>query len=276
VTRVNGSTASNVTDVVAVEAPLEIRIGWGPADGRDHRTVAVTMRTPGCDKELAIGFLLSERIIKKISDVVSIFESPDGSRLRVDLVPEINVDWRSLERHFFVSSACGVCGKVDPQQPLAGMQPASTTTMRFRPESLSDLPDQLRHAQGVFDATGGLHACGLFDANGRLVMAREDVGRHNALDKLIGAARLSGLATDDKILLVSGRASYELVEKTVVAGIPLLAAIGAPSSMAVSTAEQADLTLVGFLRKDRFNVYTSHWRLCPEPDVASQERRRES
>ena len=234
-------------DVVAVEEPLEIRIGGVP--------VAVTMRTPGHDEELALGFALSEGL------------RPRGARAPDDLAanaieldaPDFDVD--RLRRSFYTSSSCGVCGK-GALEAVAVEAPRVESELHVAAELVASLPERLRAEQAAFEATGGLHATGLFDADGELLALREDVGRHNALDKVIGRAFLDGrLPLADAILCVSGRLSFELVQKAAVAGCPLLVAVGAPSSLAVELARDRGITLCGFVRNGRINVYTEPWRI---------------
>lgn len=262
IVRVEAGRHCEASDVVAVEEPLEIRLGHGPAHKRENSALAITMRTPGRDSELALGLLFAEQVIRGMDDVLDIFVSPSQSRVRVDLRPGLDLEVHRLDRHFYVSASCGVCGKATVNGlPHVSCRRPSATRIRFDGNILFQLPPAMQAAQSTFQQTGGLHAAALFDGAGRLVLIREDVGRHNALDKVVGACLAARLEMEDKILVVSGRTSFELVQKTVTAGIPLLAAVGAPSSMAVSTAEGADLTLVGFLRQDRFNVYSAAWRL---------------
>jgi len=234
-------------DVVAVEDPLEIRIAGVP--------VAVTMRTPGHDEELAVGFALSEGL------------EPRGARLPADLATNTveldapGFDPQRLRRSFYTSSSCGVCGK-GALEAVAIEAPRVESDLRVYAELVASLPGRLRAAQAAFAATGGLHATGLFDANGELLVLREDVGRHNAMDKVIGRAFLDGrLPLDDAVLCVSGRLSFELVQKAAVAGCPLLVAVGAPSSLAVDLARDRGLTLCGFVRDGRLNVYSEPWRV---------------
>ncbi len=253
------------SDWLATEEPLEIRLAAGGATQR----VAVTMRTPGADFELAAGFLYGEGIISARRDVRSIrycVEVPDEQQhnvVTVDLAARALPDLDALERHFTMTSACGVCGKATLEGlEERGLQPVPRGP-DVSPDVLASLPGRLRAAQQVFDRTGGLHAAALFDPAGELVAVREDVGRHNALDKLVGWALLSDrLPLAPAIVLVSGRASYELVQKAVAAGVPCLAAISAPSSLAVDVARRFGVTLVGFLRGERFNVYTTPARLA--------------
>jgi FdhD protein len=237
----------DTTDVVAVEEPLEIRIGGRP--------VAVTMRTPGHDEELALGFALSEGL------------RPDGARLPDDLAANTveldapGFDPDRLARSFYTSSSCGVCGK-GALEAVAVEAPRVAGDLRVDPAVIAALPDRLREAQPAFDATGGIHATGLFDAAGTLLCLREDVGRHNAMDKVVGWAFREGrLPLADAVLCVSGRLSFELVQKAAVAGCPILVAVGAPSSLAVELAGDRGVTLCGFVRGGRMNVYTESWRV---------------
>jgi FdhD protein len=236
------------TDVVAVEEPLEIRIGGRP--------VAVTMRTPGHDEELALGFALSEGL------------RPERARLTDDLAANTveldapGFDPDRLARSFYTSSSCGVCGK-GALEAVAVEAPRVESDLRVAATVLSTLPDRLREAQPAFDATGGIHATGLFDAQGTLLCLREDVGRHNAMDKVIGWAFGEGrLPFAAGVLCVSGRLSFELVQKAAVAGCPILVAVGAPSSLAVELAGDRGVTLCGFVRGGRMNVYTESWRVA--------------
>lgn len=254
-------------DQVATEEPLEIRIETGST----VQQAAVTMRTPGNDFELAAGFLLAEGIVHLRDDIRQINYCIDPSLtaeqrynvVTVNLAGETPVNFAPLERHFAITSACGVCGKTSLDQLEAqGTQPLLDGLVI--PHSLlSGLPEALRSRQRLFDATGGLHAAALFDTNGQMVAVREDVGRHNALDKLLGWALLEGrLPAHDGIVLVSGRASFELAQKCAVGGVPILCAVSAPSSLAIDVAKRFNLTLVGFLRKDRCNVYAGFERIA--------------
>jgi FdhD protein len=263
---VEGEQARVRSDSLATEEPLEIRL----QAGGETKTVAVTMRTPGADFELAAGFLYGEGIISSRGDVekMSYCVSADvGVEQRYNIV---NVrlrggreyDLRPLERHFFTSSACGVCGK----ESLDQLEIKGCSVLPPGPEvaakTIYSLPEKLREAQGLFDATGGLHAAALFDAEGNLVALREDVGRHNATDKLVGWALLEGrLPLSGHIVLVSGRSSYEILQKCLNAGVPVVCAISAPSSLAVDVARRFGMTLVGFLRGERFNVYSGFDRI---------------
>ena len=260
--------AAEREDRLATEEPLEIRLRMGDKTW----TVAVTMRTPGNDEELAAGFLYSEEVltdrerIRRIVPVVAPEDDlgPEGTNIvEVELAEGPEPELRSLERHFFATSACGVCGKAGLETLRLRAPATAPEGPVVAPEILRELPDRLRAAQGVFAATGGLHASALFDATGRLLDVREDVGRHNALDKLIGRAFLDGrLPLRDHLVLVSGRASYELLQKCLVAGVPFVCAVSAPSSLAVELAERFGLTLVGFLRGERFNIYAGPERIA--------------
>ncbi len=261
-------------DFLAGEEPLGIRV--------DGTALTMTMRTPGDDLELAAGFLVSEAVIRSPADIAEIKlcdgtacghadHDGMGNIADVTLTPGVTVP-PGARRNFLTTSACGICGKTSiedicvlPHAPLAA------DTAQFAPDMLAVLPDRLREAQRVFSRTGGLHAAGLFRADGELIAIREDVGRHNAVDKVVGWALLNGrLPLTGCVLLVSGRASFELVQKAVLAGVPLLAAVSAPSSLAVELAEKAGLTLVGFLRGPSMNVYTGAQRLsAPNGDGGS-------
>ena len=261
-------------DELATEEPLEIRLVVGDR----RQSVAITMRTPGADFELAVGFLFSEGVIAGRDDVRRVTYCTDSdvdaeqryNIVNVELAGAAAPDLRSLERHFFANSACGVCGKatLDALEarcaPLAGGPDVPV-------DVLYGLPERLRTGQGLFDATGGLHAAGLFTAGGELLAIREDVGRHNALDKLIGWAVLQGrVPLGTELLLVSGRSSYEILQKAITAGVSVVCGISAPSSLAVDLAERFGVTLVGFLRERRGNVYAHAGRvLVDEPAVAA-------
>jgi FdhD protein len=247
-------------DSVALEEPLEIQLGGAP--------FAVLMRTPGHDPDLALGFLVTERVVASPEQVVSArhcrtVADPDASEnvLRVVLAPGVAVDLDALRRNLYASSSCGICGKATIANALASAPPLADES-RFETGFFPPLPQRLQAAQPAFAVTGGLHAAGLFAPDGALLVAREDVGRHNAVDKVIGWALREGrLPLAGHVLLVSGRISYELVQKALVARIPVLAAVSAPSSLAVAFAERARLTLIGFLRGASFNVYAERSRV---------------
>jgi FdhD protein len=256
--KVSDLSATPEQDLLAVEEPLQIRIG--------ERNVAITMRTPGNDAELAVGFLFSEGILQspaQISDITA------GARniITVTLAAEAAPDLDRLERHFYLTSSCGVCGKASIEAlESIGCPALPRDRPRIELSVIHRLPDMLRTKQMVFDRTGGLHAAALFDASGELLNEREDVGRHNAVDKLVGAAFLKGhLPLNDNLLMLSGRASFELVQKALMAGIPVLAAVGAPSSLAVELALRFGMTLLGFVRDRRFNIYSGESRLISAP-----------
>jgi FdhD protein len=270
VCRVDAGEISVASDLLVVEEPLEIQLGYSEADVRLHRSISVTMRTPGDDADLAAGFLFTEGIIRSQADIARIFHAGaplanTGTRntLRIDLCDGIEVDLKRLERHFYISSSCGVCGKtsLEAVQTLRCSE-LSAGTPQYRASVIHEMPDTLRRAQAVFDHTGGLHAAAFFDASGALLSLREDVGRHNAVDKLIGAELLAGrLPVNGSVLFVSGRASFELVQKAIAASVPVLAAVGAPSSLAVELAREHGMTLLGFVRSGRFNIYTGAERI---------------
>lgn len=254
-----GNLRTEALDLLAVEEPLEIKLQIGPAARRKTHNLSITMRTPGADEDLAIGFLFTEGIVQQPGDIFSARVWGDNM-VMVSLQPGFDFDLKKLERHFYTSSSCGVCGKAS-MEAVKTASPYPTANLSrawaLQPELIYTLPDQLRRAQSTFDATGGLHACALFDRNGQLLTLREDVGRHNALDKLIGHYfRLGEVPLNEHILLLSGRASFELLQKSAMAGIRVVCAVGAPSSLAVETAESFGITLIGFLRDGRFNVYS--------------------
>lgn len=258
-------------DHLASEEPLEIQLAYGPLGQRRQMSLAVTMRTPGADFDLVYGFLFTEGLIKTRKEVLQmryqgVQLSPEAQEnsILVELHPAVQFDATRLQRHFYTSSSCGICGKASlemVQNQSAFLLPAHQPIIS--PEILLRLPEALLPQQPLFNHTGGIHAAGLFSSTGELLYLREDVGRHNALDKAIGAAlQKKEFPLNDNILLVSGRAGFELVQKTVMAGIPIMAAVGAPSSLAVELAEAQNLTLVGFLRDGGFNIYTGGERIA--------------
>jgi FdhD protein len=270
VRRVAGAAVTDDDDQLAVEEPLLIELNFERDGGRVTESVSVTMRTPGNDVELALGFLYTEGIVAAADEVSVPDAEPSteaGARgcntVRIEVRRGVPVDVRRLERHFYTASSCGVCGKTSLEALSAARE------VRLAPDrpvvsaaTVHALPETLRAAQAVFRQTGGLHAAALFDPAGRLLCLREDVGRHNALDKLVGAQLLAGtLPLGDHLVLVSGRASFELMQKALMAGVPIVAAVGAPSSLAVETAEAYGATLLGFVRNGRFNVYAGVRRL---------------
>ncbi len=254
---VEAGTVRRKQDFLAGEEPLEILL----RAGEEQRTLAITMRTAGNDYELAAGFLYNEGIIHNKHDIVQMTYCVDGGQqeynsLRVQLAQESLPNLPQLERHFFTSSACGVCGSTMLEELAQRNLPPLPAGPQLPASFFTAMPDKLRSAQQLFESTGGLHAAALFNSAGELLALREDVGRHNALDKLIGWGLLNRhLPFHDKVILVSGRASYELLQKCAVAGAPIFCAVSAPSSLAVEVAEQFGITLIGFLRGEKFNVY---------------------
>lgn len=251
------------SDLVVVEEPLEIRIGFGEIHHRSQKSISVTMRTPGHDEELALGFLFTEGILKKYEDVVSVKHCTDLGKseereniIRVELKEGVAIDLKNADRNFYTTSSCGICGKTSIESVESSCSPVHAE-IQFQKKILLSLPQQLRAAQPVFEHTGGLHAAGLFDFNGNLILLREDVGRHNATDKVIGTALFKELIPcRNYLLMLSGRISFELVQKAAMAGIPLVAAVGAPSTLAIDLAQKLNITLCGFLRDQRFNIYS--------------------
>jgi FdhD protein len=247
-------------DYLAAEEPLEIRIGCEP--------LSVTMRTPGDDLELAAGFLFTEGLIQRREQIVKLesatgdADSKRGNVVEVQLAPEVAPDFEKMRRHFFAASSCGICGKASIDSVRSRLLQAPNADFRFEAEVLLQLPDVLRASQAVFGRTGGLHAAALFDSKGELLVLREDIGRHNAVDKVIGWALLEGrLPLGDSVLLVSGRGGFEIVQKAIVAGLPIVASVSAPSSLAVQLARELRLTLIGFLRGRRFVIYCGEERI---------------
>jgi FdhD protein len=265
------------SDRLATEEPLEIQLCYGPTTGRARKSISVTMRTPGDDLELAAGFLMTEGVLKDPADIHSLEyatprDSPPltvaGEQERVlphlprrnlvvvQLSPDVEVSLATLERNFYTTSSCGVCGKASLLALQTVCPPRLPNSFSIEADVIYQLPARLREAQNIFDQTGGLHAAGLFAADGSLLGIREDVGRHNAVDKLIGAEFLADRTPlRNRLLLLSGRASFELLQKALMGGISMIAAVGAPSSLAVQVARQFDIALVGFLRQDHFNIY---------------------
>lgn len=270
ISRVSEETRQRESDVVAIEEPLEIQIYSRSAAGSAAKSISITMRTPGDDAELALGFLLTEGLIGSAAQVASVAHrgEPDpgtGLRntIRVELQPDVDIDLSRLERHFYTTSSCGVCGKTSLEAlRVAGQSSLAHCKDTFARDLIVAMPERVRSLQQVFAETGGLHAAAVFDTQGEIIVVKEDVGRHNATDKAIGALLQSGQLPGNSFgLLVSGRASFELMQKSLVAGIPLLVAVGAPSSLAVQMAKEFDMTLIGFLRGSRFNIYTGPERI---------------
>ena len=251
-----GASAESAEDELAHEEPLEIRVRG--------RAVSVPMRTPGHDEELAAGFLATEGMIQRRADVLRIEpcgRNEDGNLVNVQLAPDVAVDFEKLTRHVFASSSCGLCGKATIDA-VRGQFPPVTSSLVVDAKTLLSLSDKMRQTQSTFDRTGGLHAAAIFSSTGELIVLREDVGRHNALDKVIGYGLLNGLLPyDNHILLVSGRTSFEIIQKALAARVPVIAAVSAPSSLAVDFAKESGQTLVGFLRGERMNVYANEQRI---------------
>jgi FdhD protein len=243
-------------DELAAEEPLEIRVRG--------RAVTITMRTPGHDEELAAGFLVTEGLIRQRRDVLKMEpcdRNDEGNLLNVVVAPEVNIDFDRLTRHVFASSSCGLCGKATIDA-IRSLFPPIESDVVIDAATILKLPEMMREQQPTFDRTGGLHAAALFDASGKLLVLREDVGRHNAVDKVIGHALLNDLLPLDRhVLLVSGRSSFEIVQKALAARVPIVAAVSAPSSLAAQFAEENGQTLIGFLRAGRMNVYSHPRRI---------------
>lgn len=261
VLRVDAGDARVADDLLVVEEPLEIRIGYGPQELRREFRLSVTMRTPGHDHELALGFLFNEGIIDDFAEVLRVVHCVDvkdeerGNVVRVELHPDVQLDQDRWQRNFYTTSSCGVCGKSSIEAIERGRLMPVAVSKATRSAVIGTLPERMRNAQTVFKHTGGIHAAALFDAEGELIVLREDIGRHNAVDKVAGTMLANAILAHDKILLVSGRAGFELVQKCVAMGIPEMAAIGAPSSLSVDLATKLGLRLIGFLREDRYNQY---------------------
>ena len=273
VTKIDAAAHRTETDdVLAAEEPLEIRLAFGQPSHPQVQNVAVTMRTPGNDAELATGFLFTEGIIQQAADIVdchqALFACAENreNTVQIDLAPGVNPNLQKAARNFYTTSSCGVCGKssIDAIRTVSSYQPEKGAALiTVDPALFHQLPERLRIHQQIFATTGGLHASALFNLQGELLLMREDVGRHNALDKLIGAALQSQwLPLNQHILLLSGRASFELIQKAAMAGISIVAAVGAPSSLAVQLAQEFNITLIGFLRNQRFNIYTVPQRVA--------------
>ncbi len=273
IAKVTGDGISHTVDLLASEEPMEIRIGFGPATNREQKSISVTMRTPGNDFELASGFLFTEGIIDSPDQIYKIQYCTEANTIenkenivRVELQEHVTINFDKLQRNFYTTSSCGVCGKesIEAVKTVCRLQ-KSPDQIQIPKQLILSLPEKLRAKQNVFEYTGGLHAAALFDTKGNLLLLREDVGRHNALDKLIGAA-LNGVdelsvPLHQHILLLSGRASFELLQKAAMAGINMVCAVGAPSSLAAETAKEFYITLIGFLRDNRFNIYSGAQRV---------------
>ena len=254
-----GELHPNTRDLLAVEEPLEIRVRG--------QNIAVTMRTPGHDNELAAGFLTTEGLIKSGEDVTEIAHCQEGeaaqlsNTLNVFLAPEVDVNLELLTRYVFASSSCGLCGKATIEAVQQNFPPVEID-VRVAAKIITGLPAKLRDAQATFEQTGGLHAAAVFDTQGKLLVLREDVGRHNAVDKVVGFGLLQGVSFAKCVLMVSGRASFEIMQKALAARLPIVAAVSAPSSLAVDFAQESRQTLIGFLRGETMNIYANAERVC--------------
>jgi FdhD protein len=261
--RVSHDLYSSVEDTIAIEEPLEIRIVFGPSVERTQKPISVTMRTPGDDEELAVGFLFTEGIIDSCANIKDVYAVTQCNTQKqnivvVELIENCIPNLNTSERNFYTSSSCGVCGKGSIQsiKTVSRFQNDAASIVEVELATLYQLAEKLTGAQSNFSTTGGIHAAGLFSASGYLIQLCEDVGRHNALDKLIGHSLLKNwLPLSSSILLLSGRASFELLQKAAMAGISVVVAIGAPSSLAVETAKELNITLIGFLKQNRLNIY---------------------
>ena len=269
--RFTSNSSEAKPDILAIEEPLEIRLGFGPESDRIQKSLSITMRTPGHDFELALGFLFTEGIIQKMDDVTHIDYCTDdaGERspniVRVELSAEIKLDWGKFQRHFYTNSSCGICGKASIESLETICPTPITSKIRVHVDVINSLSTTMRKEQLVLNHTGGLHAVALFDSGGNILFLREDIGRHNALDKIIGAALFKSMTPlTEHIVLLSGRSCFELIQKSVVAGLPMIVSVGAPSSLAVETAEKFNVTLAGFANGERFNCYTGVQRIIPQ------------
>jgi len=262
--KISAGAINETEDKVAVEEPLQIQLVYSTATGQMLKDIALTMRTPGNDEELAAGFLFTEGIIKAASDVHEIKQAhADENGIQVILKENIKPVLGNAARNFYTTSSCGICGKasIDAIQTVSQYAALKNNDV-ISAEIFYTLQNELKKQQKVFEDTGGIHASALFDVEGEFIMLREDVGRHNALDKIIGAAMLNNqLPLNNCILLLSGRASFELLQKAAMAGIRIIASVGAPSSLAVEMAVENDVTLIGFLKADRFNIYNGKERI---------------
>ncbi|QHN03649.1 formate dehydrogenase accessory sulfurtransferase FdhD [Granulicella sp. WH15] len=281
--RVAGISSQQAEDCLAAEEPLEIQLDYGPSGARALKSISVTMRTPGNDFELAVGFLMTEGVVQDVNDIRRIsyphrgdvsdsVESADrktalpyrsrNNVVLIELETDVTVPLATLERNFYTTSSCGICGKASLLALQTVCPPRRENTTTIQVETVYTLPSSLRNAQRVFDRTGGLHGAGLFSPEGKLLGLREDVGRHNAVDKLLGSEFLADRTPlRHRVLLLSGRASFELLQKALMSGVSIVAAVGAPSNLAVQVAREFDITLIGFLRQDHFNIYNGAARV---------------
>ena len=271
ITKINELSSQTTDDIIVVEEPLEIRLGFGPMDMREETNVSITMRTPGNDFELATGFLFTEGIIKSGEDILSIKYCTNHQKkeqqyniVRIELMPDVEFEATAFNRNFYMTSACGICGKASIDAiAVHCVKSEINDEFKIDKQLVFSLSDKLKQKQTIFNNTGGIHAAALFSMNGDLLLTMEDVGRHNALDKLIGSlVALNKLQlAENAVLFLSGRASFELLQKATMAGVKIVCAVGAPSSLAVETAEEFGITLIGFLREGRFNIYTHKNRI---------------
>jgi FdhD protein len=260
ITKVVGSQTEKRNDLLAVEEPLEIRITHGASNHREQKNISVTMRTPGEDKELALGFLFTEGIITSINDVDAVETGENVIDVRLSTSAKIEID--SLQRNFYTTSSCGVCGKASIDAVMTKVPRPIANSLVISTKALIDVQEEMIRQQKLFGNTGGIHASALVNDDGLIELVREDIGRHNALDKLIGAMLQSDrLPISTQFIFLSGRAGFELVQKAAMAGVQILAAVGAPSSLAVEFASQCGMTLLGFVRDDRFNIYCGEERI---------------
>lgn len=256
ITRVSGNHSVDAHDVVAVEEPLEIRAAWTIDGELREKSISVTMRTPGDDEDLAVGFLFTEGLLRWAAEIESVREWSSPNVIRVALRQGARIDMSKLERHFYTTSSCGVCGKTSIEALRVATSSEPRQTHRLTSALVHQLPERLEKHQAAFRVTGGLHAAAVFDFSGALLRSREDIGRHNAVDKVIGSLfREKKTPLTDTILMVSSRGSFEIVQKAIVAGIPVVASVGAPSTLAIDLASEFHVTLLGFVRDGRFNVY---------------------
>ena len=266
--KITGDSITETDDKVAIEEPLEIQLAYSTPTGHLQKSIAVTMRTPGNDEELAAGFLFTEGIINSTSAIKEIKKyTTDENRVLVTLNENVLPLLSNSTRNFYTTSSCGICGKasIDAISTISVYED-STDQLFIHASILYHLQEVIKKQQKIFEDTGGIHASALFDTEGNFLMLSEDVGRHNALDKIIGAAVLNKqLPLNNCILFLSGRASFELIQKSMMAGIKMIAAVGAPSSLAVELAKETDITLIGFLRNDRFNIYSGKQRIETSP-----------
>lgn len=268
--KISGTEIQAVSDQLALEEPLEIQVAYGPEASRQWKTAAITMRTPGHDRELAAGFLIGEGLLRSLDQIEAVHlrgprygEEGWQHGVRVTLRPGVELDLARLERNFYTTSSCGICGKTSMEAlEMSVFPPLPAVDWRIDEPMVRALPARLREAQAIFEQTGGLHAAGLFTSEGEAVVVREDVGRHNAVDKVVGSQFLAGRwPLSNFLLVVSGRASFELMQKALASGIPMLVAVGAPSSLAVEVAEKFGATLIGFTKSIGFNIYTGEERV---------------